>query len=99
MKSFFKTTQGFSVGNFPDNYSSLKHVHVKALLIKKRLDCDNLNNSVAFPRVLFELEIKKINQPSPGFPQLYRDFYRLLIVASIDHWLPKMLFIHLIYYT
>ena len=36
---------------------------------------------------------RKIIQPSFA---LYRDFYRLLIAAFTDHWVPRMLFVHLI---
>ena len=39
---------------------------------------------------------KNIIQPSSAFPPLYRDFYRLLIATSIDHWEPRMLYAHLI---
>ena len=42
---------------------------------------------------------KKIIQPSSAFPPLYRDFCKLIIETSIYHWVPRMLFAHLIYLT
>ena len=35
-------------------------------------------------------------QPSFAFPPLCRDFYRLAIATSKDHWVPRMLFALLI---
>ena len=55
------------------------------------------NISAAVSRVEFELGIeKKNNQPSSVFPTLYREFYRLFIAISIDHWQPRILFVLLI---
>ena len=39
---------------------------------------------------------KKLFIQALRFHPLYRDFYRLLIATSIDHWLPRMLFVRLI---
>ena len=39
---------------------------------------------------------KKIIQPSSAISLLCRDFYRLPIAISVDHWEPRILFFSLI---
>ena len=49
--------------------------------------------SIVVPRVLFDFGFKKLFNKSLAFPPMYRDFYRLLLVISKDHWVPRMLFV------
>ena len=56
----------------------------------KAISCDKnryFNKAIHF-RILVDLGVKKIMQPSSAFSPLYRGFYRLLIAISIDYWLP-----------
>ena len=56
-----------------------------------------MNNLIAaVQRELFDLGFEKIIQQSFVVPPLYRDFCILLIKTFIDHWVPRMLFVHLI---
>ena len=57
----------------------------------------NLNNfSVAFSRILFDPGIDNKCSAKLCVSTLYRNFYRLLIVTFIDHWVPRMIFVYLI---
>ena len=52
-----------------------------------------LINSTVVLRVLFDLGIEKNYSAKLA---LWRDFYRLFIATSLDHWEQRMLFAYLI---
>ena len=52
--------------------------------------------SIAVPRILFDLGIEKNIKSGSAFLPLCCDFYGLLIATSINHWVPRTLFIPLL---
>ena len=54
---------------------------------------DELPSSITVERVLFDFGFINLFNKRLAFPPLCRNFYKLLLVTSKYHWVPRMLYV------